>query len=137
MDEQEQEVTAAEFGGDSEGWFPTEGYDDEQEFAIARAALEAAGFEDIDATDIEQMRVFIICMRLFKQRNGRYKDLWMQYGWTDSVHHVRHKAARIVREFVHHQDADPDPDPADVWDLINYGVFLIRNLAARNKYGRN
>lgn len=109
--------------------------EDQETFDLARRALVAAGINNPEDSAVEQMRVFIVCIKLFQVRNKKYEDLWMTDGWQGTAHHIRHKAGRICRKFLKHQDGTDEPDAEDVWDLINYCGFLIRNLARRDKYG--
>lgn len=72
----------------------------------------------------EQLAVFMQAYEIFSEREGKYKSLWQQYGAVDSYQHVRSKAARTQFYLEGHED---ESDPID---LINYAVFLVRNVRA-------
>lgn len=75
--------------------------------------------------------------QIFMERNQVYEDLWQDYGWMDSLTHIRSKSLRLIRKFWR-DEAPEDADGLldDAYDLINYSVFFIRNYLAKNKWGR-
>lgn len=84
----------------------------------------------------EQFGVLMDSFHLFVQRNSVYEDLWKDYGWMDTLTHIRSKAMRLVRKFWRDDPTEDDSLLDDVYDLINYAVFFIRNFRERNKWGR-
>lgn len=78
----------------------------------------------LDENETEQLMVLLEAFGVFQEREAKYHSLWMQYGATDSYQHVRSKAARTQFYLEGHED---ESDPID---LINYTVFLIRNMRA-------
>lgn len=59
---------------------------------------------------------------VFQERERKYHSLWKQYGAVDSYHHVTSKAART--QFY----LEGIEDESDPFDLVNYTLFLIRNM---------
>lgn len=85
-------------------------------------------------TTVEQMDVFREALELFEQRNNSddgYSDLWKEYGWEDSLVHMRSKLRRVEQRFRNLTSQDLD----DALDLLNYTVFFIRNVRAANPNG--
>lgn len=82
-----------------------------------------------DITESEQLEVLAEAFSKFLERNGKYKDLWRQFGYQDSVHHVRSKAGRL-NQLLSEQPTSDELDLAidDAIDIINYAVFFIRNV---------
>lgn len=79
---------------------------------------------DLDENEAEQLAVYLEAFRVFTEREEKYRSLWKQYGAVDSYHHVTSKAART--QFY----LEGFEDESDPIDLINYTVFLIRNVRA-------
>jgi len=73
-------------------------------------------------TNREQLTVLVECLKIFDERNSKYKDLWKEVGQDDNLHHMKHKVARVDMMF---RSGETDVD--DALDLINYAVFFIRN----------
>lgn len=83
------------------------------------------GFWDsLDDNEREQLAVYMEAFETFQEREKKYHSLWMQHGAADSHHHVTSKAARTQ---FYLEGVEDESDPID---LINYTVFLIRNVRA-------
>ena len=89
--------------------------------------------------NVEQMAVMLEAYHKYLERNAVYENLWQDYGWMDTLTHVRSKAMRIVRKFWRDETA-PKATAAlhldDALDLVNYVVFFIRNVREGNRWGR-
>jgi hypothetical protein len=96
--------------------------------------------ELLDPSEREQLEVLVEALNKFRERNAKYRDLWKEGGWSDSAHHVRHKAARVsmcLRGSEHEDGHFSSGDPEhlvlleeEAIDLINYATFFIRNVRA-------
>lgn len=86
-------------------------------------------------TEAEMAKIFYEAFELFKERNAKYKDLWLDGGAEDNAFHLRHKAMRVFRTF---QDSIGELTDGEVlWsevekqltedamDLINYAAFYV------------
>jgi hypothetical protein len=108
--------------------------DREIRYICGRLGIQCTG------TNLSQMREYLECMRVFIERNAVHNDAWKEYGAEDSAGHCRSKALRVK----HHADkmAGWDGIPAELKaealddgrDLVNYGVFFVRNVLA-GRYG--
>jgi hypothetical protein len=74
-----------------------------------------------------QADVFDEALRLFFERNAKYKDLWKQYEADDHALHIKSKAMRVVQSVT--TGGTPNEICEDAYDLINYAAFLIRTVA--------
>lgn len=87
----------------------------------------------------EQMVVFYECLRLFEERNTRYKDLWKADGWRGSLFSLKHKVKRLWQQFwidnAKDKGTKEKPELDDAYDAINYIAFFIRNVQANNENG--
>lgn len=86
----------------------------------------------------QQASVYDAAFQVFQERNAKYLGLWRKHGAADSLHHARHKLARLdrllqtaVRDQVPLSGADLD----DALDEINYITFFIRNCQEGNFLG--
>lgn len=88
-----------------------------------KAALRTLGLDDNDEM-VQQFSFFLEAMNLYDLRGRKYGDAWKAYGFTDSMFHVRSKAARL-------QAVGANPEAGhcldDGIDLLNYTVFAMRN----------
>lgn len=109
--------------------------EDQVRWDQAREVVEHLGYE-ITETNVEQMFTYLSAYEIFIQRNSVYEDLWKDYGWMDCLVHIRSKAMRLVRKFWRDDPAHDEALLDDVFDLINYSVFFIRNYITENKWGR-
>lgn len=69
-----------------------------------------------------QGRAMDIAYGKFLERNRVYKDLWKQDEMDGLIAHVKHKTLRIANT------EDPASRLDDAIDLINYSVFILREL---------
>lgn len=84
---------------------------------------------------VAQMQVYHDAVAIFEARNAVHNDLWKSDGADGSIEHMRHKMARI-RKIRGDWDLIDGPDDEDfveamiteALDLLNYTVFMIRNL---------
>lgn len=91
-------------------------------------------------TNMDQVAVLLASLKIFDDRNnGRYHDLWRQYGAADTLMHLRHKQMRaqqlLAGEVVWPDEGWAPDDLDDLFDAINYGVFTIRNALEGNRGG--
>ncbi len=98
----------------------------------------------------EQFEVFWQALNTYEQRNQKYKDVWVRYGWRGCLVQARMCCERAWNDL---WDAPTDiraeeyvepgleeiipvrPDTDDLIDLINYTVFCIRAVRAGNRDG--
>lgn len=103
-----------------------------EEAARVVEALEVTPTE----TNITQMHVMLEAYCLFLKRNEEYEDLWEDYGWVDNLTHIRSKTMRLVRKFWREEPQDGAKGIDDAYDLVNYGIFFIRNFMHGSRWGR-
>jgi hypothetical protein len=86
---------------------------------------------------LEHLSVLLSAFAVYVERNERHGSLWKKFGWMDSIVSVRGKAARCVQQWYGPQtlEGGPGADLDDAVDLINFAVFLIRNVQTNNKWG--
>lgn len=84
--------------------------------------------ESFSQTDREQLAVLFEAWLIFRERNSKRADLWKQFGWQDSVLHLRSKAARVALVLDTDLDIEPEDVLDDAVDTINYAVFFLRNV---------
>jgi len=102
---------------------------------LAEDVLRRGGY-GLTETNVQQMVVYLEAFELFVQRNSTYEDLWKDYGWMDTLTHLRSKSMRLVRKFWRESPSTDKILLDDAMDLINYAVFFVRNFRAGNKWGR-
>lgn len=100
-------------------------------------------------------RALMHAMRIFQERDKVREGVWKEFGASDSAHHCRSKAARLMQHaiklHVYAEGIDPKvgdddgvPSQAEIdldtleaealddgFDLINYAVFFTENVRAR------
>lgn len=84
---------------------------------------------------VDQLRVMVEVLAIMIERNKKYRDLWRKAGWLSHVHHIRHKAARLMNTFWGQKDVPKDADLDDAFDLINYTIYFIRSYRDGNERG--
>lgn len=92
-------------------------------------ALDDSYMLSLSTTEQEQLYIFAESFEIFRERNKKYKDLWKEGGWLDSVHHIRSKAARLatlLSGVATLPDAETHLDNA--LDLPNFAAFFVRNV---------
>ena len=72
-------------------------------------------------------------LRIFRERNEKYKDLWKQYTPEDHALHIKSKAMRTIQSVT--TGEPPEVIEEDAMDLINYAVFLIRSVRGERSSG--
>lgn len=105
----------------------------------ATQLLQALGIEPDDSFR-EQVEVFAEALRIYANRRARYGDAWKQYGWMDSLFHMRNKMTRTDAEYWRSVPEDYEQALARLdnpYDLINYTAFFIRNVIDGNERGEN
>lgn len=96
------------------------------------AALEALDLPASE-TNIEQAMELLTALTIFDQRNtGHYDDLWKDFGWEDSLVHMRSKVSRATKLF---REDSAEKDLDDAYDLMNYTAFFSRNVKDGNRHG--
>lgn len=107
------------------------------------AFLEQNGI-DTNPANIEQAAVFLEALKIYDQRNVKYKDNWRRQGWRGMLVRVRERAERLWDDL---WDADPlavlsdettmvrGLDVDDAIDLINLAGFLVRGVREGNRDG--
>lgn len=90
-----------------------------------RRFIADMGHEATD-TNIKQVKTYMDAFDLFIERNAKYQDLWREYGWEDTLMHVRSKMQRM--QLATKDNVEPGEVLDDAFDLINYGAFFIRNV---------
>ncbi len=99
----------------------------------------------------EQFEVFWQALKMYEQRNQKYKDVWVRYGWRGCLVQARMCCERAwndlwdapvdsrAKTVVVEPGQDPiipiRPETDDLIDLINYTVFCIRAVRAGNRDG--
>jgi hypothetical protein len=95
--------------------------------------------EELLTYETKVRSIFRECAKIFAERNGRYKNLFLQDGVVGSARHIRHKALRLAQKaedfarYIENPEAyvrgygDKAEPPTldDAYDLINYCCFLI------------
>ena len=86
--------------------------------------------------------VVMTVLDILTEREEQYRGLWKEHGYTDSLFHIRHKAARLRAQFwdvpsestqsVDYQDGT---DLDNAYDLIAYTMFFIQNYREGNRNG--
>lgn len=95
---------------------------------------------EIDLTQDEGQHLieFLRAFDIYVERNSKRDSLWRKFGWRDSLMHMRSKMERV---FVMLRSGRPEEftgtvdDMDDLYDLLNYTVFCIRNLKDNNENG--
>lgn len=86
-----------------------------------------------------QFEIFLEALKVYDQRNEKYKDNWRRMGWRGMLIRVRERAERLWDDL---WDKQPIPDGVDelidyddAIDLINLAGFLIRATRENNRDG--
>jgi hypothetical protein len=93
----------------------------------------------------EQLTVMIEALKVYSERNIRYKDNWMRMGWRGMLVRVRERSERLwdglwdaYASPIDGPPSDPedhDDELDDALDLINFAGFLVRAVRAGNRDG--
>ncbi len=107
----------------------------------AQEFLKSIGVEPTPSA-LRQLSVFARCLQIFNSRNQRYNDLWSSRGYKGSLFQMDHKMARVWEIFWDSEQAPTqigdefEENTDDVFDLINYCAFFLRNAQDQNASGR-
>lgn len=91
-----------------------------------------------------QMTIFLEALKVYDQRNAKYKDNWRRMGWRGMLIRVRERAERLWDDFwdAPAQSVLSDDttmavthDVDDAIDLINLAAFLVRGIREGNRDG--
>jgi hypothetical protein len=107
--------------------------DEERELAYG-TTLRAFGLEDTPNAQ-EMLEVFLNALRIHEDRDRRYGDGWKRRGWLGNVADIIRKGERVRSMFWDSTEYDIVDDPDDLFDLINYAAFAIRNSWRGNRTG--
>ena len=111
------------------------------------SVLAALGLDYNDAALNAQAEVLCEALRVYAQRNIRYKDNWTRMGWRGMLVRVRERAERLWDSLWDAAPIDGPGDPLpgaihdhdkrldDAIDLINFAGFLVRAVRAGNRDG--
>lgn len=114
---------------------------DEQDKPRVTLSVHIEGAPDLPPEGEETIKrmlgIFEDCLEIFCQRNVRYEDLWKQYGWNDTLVHMRSKVGRTDKQWwlKGAEDATDLTELDDAYDLINYTMFFIMNVMDVNPGG--
>lgn len=98
-------------------------------------------FSGNDALE-QQFRIFMEALKVYDQRNMKYKDNWKRMGWRGVLIRIRERAERLWDDlwdapgFPDDETEGVEPnDVDDALDLINFAAFLVRGVRAGNRDG--
>lgn len=93
-----------------------------------REALEALGFADPTPDMVAQFMIFANAFYIYFSKNGQYGGAWRRLGALNNLTRMSTKVERLLEMFWHQErfrtPAGMDLD--DVFDLINYSAFFVR-----------
>lgn len=103
---------------------------------IIPAFLELHGLPDNPDTRA-QLHVFLGALKVYVDREPKYRGGWRQRGWKGNVADVLRKVER-VRSMFWDQDYEPlkGDNADDIIDLMNYCAFFMRNADEGNRTGK-
>lgn len=106
------------------------------------AAANALGYAADNEPILDQLRVFIVALDVYAERNKKYKDNWRRMGWRGQLIRIRERAERVWDDLwdAHGGPFKPTttldaPDVDDAIDLINFAGFLVRGVREGNRDG--
>lgn len=90
----------------------------------------------LDRMEIEQAMVFIEALKIYADRNVKYRDNWRRMGWRGLLIRIRERSDRLWDTFwsgvawkpdgVMDEPGDRMIDADDALDLINFAAFFVR-----------
>lgn len=86
----------------------------------------------------EQFEILMEALKVYAERNKKYRDNWKRMGWRGQLVRVRERAERLWDEFWNKPSVPlviGEYDVDDAIDLINFVGFLIRAIRAENRDG--
>lgn len=101
----------------------------------------------LDRMEIEQAMVLIEALKLYSQRNTKYRDNWRRMGWRGLLIRIRERSDRLWDTFwtgVAWKDPERDADDSqfqreidadDALDLINFAAFFVRQARMADEEG--
>lgn len=85
-----------------------------------------------------QHEIMLKALKVYDQRNVRYKDNWRRFGWRGCLFRIRERVERAWDDL---WDYDPDDVESmeykidDLIDMINFVVFAVRAVQGKNRDG--
>lgn len=98
-----------------------------------REYLKHLGIED-HINNLQQLRVFAEALKIYAERNKRYKDSWKDFGWRGMLHDIYKKTHRLWKAWWSGDEQDRG-DYDDAIDLMNFSAFFIRAVKSNNEKG--
>lgn len=87
-------------------------------------------------SNIVQLEVLLEALKVYDERNVKYKDNWKRFGWRGCLFRLRERTERAWDDWFHGDvDIDEMPDVDDLIDLINFAAFTIRAIREGNRDG--
>lgn len=91
----------------------------------------------------KQEEVLMRALKIYEERNEKYKDNWRRFGWRGCIFRMRERVERAWDALWDHEipdatDATINPADAsidDLLDLINFAAFTIRAIEEGNRDG--
>lgn len=95
---------------------------------------------ELDKSNMEQFEVLMEALRIYEDRNRKYKDNWRRQGWRSCLFDLRRKVERVWDVF---WSATPrakapdafDPDLDDALDVINFAALVTRSVREGDRDG--
>lgn len=100
----------------------------------------------LDRANLDQFEVLMEALKIYDERNRKYKDNWRRQGWRSPLFDLRRKVERVWDVF---WNATPIPevcgpgtefeippyDLDDALDVINFGALSIRAIREGDRDG--
>lgn len=89
----------------------------------------------------EHMMVFCEALEIYEERTVKYGQAWRRRGWLGNIMNLFNCVDRLDGFWWRKDTPDPmiresvDQALDDAFDAINYLIFFIRNVRARNRSG--
>jgi hypothetical protein len=83
----------------------------------------------------EMCTVFEECMRIYCERNKKYRNNWKRFGWMASFFHMQNKFSRIEMQWWKETVPLEQRDLDSHLDLIVYTMFMVLLIRAGNERG--
>lgn len=98
----------------------------------------------LDRSNLEQLNVMLEALKIYEERNQKYKDNWRRQGWRSCLFDLRRKVERVWDTFWNHPDSPCEegwptdrepPDLDDALDTINFAALATRAVREGNRDG--